>query len=79
MPRVNYPPRVRRILAAVLESINAQGPVLPDGSNRPLKLRLAQRSEMKLSIEPSGGWFGPRTRESPTAGCGRDPAIPGAS
>ena len=55
MPRVNYPPRVRRILAAVLESINAQGPVLPDGSNRPLKLRLAQRSEMKLSIEPSGG------------------------
>lgn len=54
MPRVNYPPRVRRILAAVLEGINAQGPVLPDGSNRPLKLRLAQRSEMKLSIEPSG-------------------------
>jgi transposase len=54
MPRVNYPPRVRRILATVLEGINAQAPVLPDGSGRRLKLRLAQRSEMKLSIEPSG-------------------------
>ncbi len=54
MPRVNYPPRLRRILATVLEGINAQTPVLPDGSNRRLKLRLAQRSEMKLSIQPSG-------------------------
>ena len=54
MPRVNYPPRLRRILAAVLEAINAQMPVLPDGSNRDLKLRLAHRSEMKLSIQPSG-------------------------
>jgi hypothetical protein len=52
-PRVNYPPRLRRILAAVLEGINAQAPVLPDGSRRRLKLRLAQRSEMKLSIDPS--------------------------
>jgi chromosome segregation ATPase len=44
MPRVNYPPRVRRILATVLDAINAQKPVLPDGSSRPLKLRLAHRS-----------------------------------
>jgi hypothetical protein len=54
MPRVNYPPRLRRMLATVLEGINAQTPVLPDGSHRRLKLRLAQRSEMKLSIQPSG-------------------------
>ena len=54
MPRVNYPPRLRRILATVLEGINAQTPVLPDGSNRRLKLRLAPRSEMKLSNQPSG-------------------------
>jgi hypothetical protein len=54
MPRVGYPPQVRRILATVLEGINAQEPVLPDGSGRRLKLRLAQRSEMKLSIHPSG-------------------------
>jgi hypothetical protein len=52
MPRVNYPPQLRRILGTVLEGINAQRPVLPDGSNRSLKLRLAQRSEMKLSIQP---------------------------
>jgi hypothetical protein len=53
MPRVNYPPQLRRILATVLEGINAQRPVLPDGSSRTLKLRLAQRNEMKLSIQPN--------------------------
>ena len=53
MPRVNYPPQVRRILTNVLEAINTQQPVLPDGSGRALKLRLADRSEMKLSIQPS--------------------------
>lgn len=54
MPRVNYPPQLRRILAAVLEGINASDPVLPDGSGRRLRLRLAQRSEMRLSIHPAG-------------------------
>jgi len=53
MPRVNYSPHLRRILEAVLEGINAQQPVLPDGSGRRLKLRLAHRSEMKLSIQPN--------------------------
>ena len=53
MPRVNYPPQLRRILGTVLEGVNAQRPVLPDGSSRSLKLRLAQRSEMKLSIQPN--------------------------
>ena len=52
MPRVHYPPQLRRILTAVLDGINAQNPVLPDGSGRSLKLRLAQRSEMTLSIQP---------------------------
>jgi Transposase protein len=51
MPRVNYPPRLRRILTTVLEDLNAQQPVLPDGSGRRLRLRLARRSEMKLSIQ----------------------------
>jgi hypothetical protein len=54
MPRVNYPPHLRRILATVLEGINARDPVLPDGSGRRLRLRLAQRSEMRLSIHPAG-------------------------
>ena len=52
MPRVNYPPQLRRIITAVLDGINAQNPVLPDGSGRSLKLRLAQRNEMTLSIQP---------------------------
>jgi hypothetical protein len=52
MPRVGYPPQLRRIIGTVLEGINAQEPVLPDGTGRRLKLRLAQRSEMKLSIHP---------------------------
>jgi len=53
MPRVNYPPQLRRMLGTVLEGVNAQQPVLPDGSGRALRLRLAQRNEMKLSIQPS--------------------------
>jgi hypothetical protein len=53
MPRVNYPPHLRRIITTVLDAINARDPVLPDGSGRRLKLRLAQRSEMHLSIHPA--------------------------
>jgi hypothetical protein len=52
LPRVAYPPQLRRILTAVLDGVNAQKPVLPDGSGRSLKLRLAQRNEMTLSIQP---------------------------
>lgn len=52
MPRVIYPPQLRRIISAVLEAINAQHPVLPDGSGRKLKLRLGQRDEISLSIQP---------------------------
>jgi hypothetical protein len=52
MPRVAYPPQLRRIITTVLEGVNAQNPVLPDDSGRRLRLRLAQRSEMSLSIQP---------------------------
>jgi hypothetical protein len=52
MPRVNYPPQLRRIITAVLDGVNTQKPVLPDGRGRSLKLRLAQRSEMTLTIQP---------------------------
>ena len=59
MPRVAYPPQLRRIISAVLEAINTQKPVLPDGSGRKLKLRLGQRHEMTLSIQPrsDSGWL----------------------
>lgn len=52
MPRVNYSPQLRRIITAALDGINTQKLVLPDGSGRSLKFRLAQRSEMTLSIQP---------------------------
>jgi hypothetical protein len=52
MPRVNYPPQLRRIITVVLDGINTQNPILPDGRGRSLKRRLAQRNEMTLSIQP---------------------------
>ncbi len=52
MPRVAYPPQLRRIITAALAGVNAQNPILPDDSGRRFKLRLAQRSEMTLSIQP---------------------------
>jgi hypothetical protein len=51
LPRVNYSPQLRRIIGQRLEQLNQQQPVLPDGSGRRLKFRLANRSEMKLSME----------------------------
>lgn len=53
LPRVNYSPQLRRIIGHVLEQLNEKQPVLPDGSGRRLKFRLANRTEMKLSMESS--------------------------
>jgi hypothetical protein len=53
LPRVNYSPQLRRIIGQRLEQINEQQPALPDGSARRLKFRLANRTEMKLSMESS--------------------------
>jgi len=53
MPRVNYPPRVQRIINELLAELNAKEPLLPDGSGRRLRLRLANRSELRLSIARS--------------------------
>ena len=53
MPRVNYAPRVRRIITELLAELNAKEPVFPDGSGRRLRLRLASRSELRLSIARS--------------------------
>jgi hypothetical protein len=50
MPRVNYAPRVRRIITELLAELNAKDPVFPDGSGRGFRLRLASRSELRLSI-----------------------------
>lgn len=53
LPRVNYSPQLRRIIGQRLDQINEQQPVLPDASGRRLKFRLANRTEMKLSMEGS--------------------------
>ena len=53
LPRVNYSPQLRRIIGQQLEQINQQQPVLPDGSGRRLKFRLANRTELKLSMQSS--------------------------
>ena len=53
LPRVNYSPQLRRIIGQRLDQINEQQPVLPDGSGRRLKFRLANRAEMKLSMADS--------------------------
>jgi hypothetical protein len=53
MPRVNYAPRVRRIITELLAELNAKEPVFPDGSGRRFRLRLANRSELRLSIARS--------------------------
>lgn len=51
LPRVNDAPQLRQILGPRLDPIKEQPPVLPDGSGRRLKFRLARRTEMKLSLE----------------------------
>ena len=53
MPRVNYAPRVRRIITELLAELNAKEPLFPDGSGRRFKLRLTSRSELRLSIARS--------------------------
>jgi len=52
LPRVNYSPRLRRVIQPLLEKLNEAKPRLPDGSNRLLRFRLARKSEVKLSLQP---------------------------
>ena len=49
--RVNYPPQLRRIIAKVFEELNTQQIVLPDESSRKLIFRLADRSELNVSLK----------------------------
>ena len=51
MPRVNYPPQLRRIIAKLFEALNAQKIVLPDESSRTLTFRLADRSELNVTLK----------------------------
>jgi hypothetical protein len=53
MPRVNYAPRVRRIITELLAELNAKEPRVPRRQRATCKLRLASRSELRLSIARS--------------------------
>ena len=50
VPQVNYPPKLQKIIEAHLEQLNASGLTLPDGSGRPLRLRLTRKEQIRVSI-----------------------------
>jgi hypothetical protein len=54
LPRLTYSPQLQRIIAQMLDRLNEQQPVLPDGSAQRLKFRLASRTELTLSIKSLG-------------------------
>ena len=52
LPKVNYPPHLRRMVAGYLEQLNKTGMRMPDRSGRALQFRLAKKSELQLSMIP---------------------------
>jgi len=47
---LHWAPKLRRIIGEVLDSINASGPPLPDGSGRKVQLRLTEKRRIKIQI-----------------------------
>lgn len=52
LPSAPYGAALRQVWEEVLAQVNAAGPVWPDGSGRRLRLRLASRSELQISLGP---------------------------
>lgn len=50
VPQVNYPPKLQKIIEAHFEHLNASGLTLPDGSARPLRLRLTSKEKISVHI-----------------------------
>jgi len=50
VPQVNYPPKLRKIIVAHLDELNAGGLTLPDGSGRPLRIRLTRKEQISVCI-----------------------------
>lgn len=50
VPQVNHPPKLRKIIVAHLDELNAGGLTLPDGSGRPLRLRLTRKEQISVRI-----------------------------
>jgi hypothetical protein len=53
VPQVNYPPKLRKIIERHLADLNASGLTLPDGSGRPLRLRLTRKEQISVRIDDS--------------------------
>jgi hypothetical protein len=51
MPRAIYSPQLRRIITMVFEELNTQEIVIPDESSRKLIFRLADRSELNVTLK----------------------------
>jgi hypothetical protein len=51
MPQVSFSPQLRRVISKVFEELNAHQLVLPDESSRKLIMRLADRSELKVTLQ----------------------------
>jgi len=50
VPQVNYPPKLRKIITAQLDELNTGGLTLPDGSGRPMRLRLTRKEQISVRI-----------------------------
>jgi hypothetical protein len=50
VPQVNHPPKLRKIITAHLDELNTGGLTLPDGSGRPLRLRLTRKEQISVRI-----------------------------
>ena len=51
LPHVNYSPQLRKIIQTLTESLNAQGLVMPDGSGRKLRFRLARKEDIVVRVQ----------------------------
>jgi hypothetical protein len=50
VPRVNYPPKLRKIIQDLMSSLNDRSIKLPDGSQRPLCFHLTRKEQIALQI-----------------------------
>lgn len=50
LPTVNYSPKLRKLITQMLEQMNTADLKMPDGSNRPLRLHLAEKEGIQLAI-----------------------------
>ena len=53
VPAVNFQPAMNKIVVQLLHQINAQNPVMPEGSNRPLKFVLSTRDNFEIKLKES--------------------------